>query len=172
MSFSCLASRPEHGYSLSELLVVLSLLAVCLQWALPSWQMWQTKQDIWSVRERLRLDLQSARVQAMQLARPLSLQPTRDCAWHSQAASDWSCGWQLMDPADNRSVQTTVLSQPVSVSFTKNMPLEISAEGDLGQIGERWTVQPRTSQAASAAAQSLCLSGAGRVRAVAGLTCS
>ena len=162
-----------HGWSLSELLVVLALVALGASTALPSWQTWQERQQILAARERLRMDLQVARIQAMQTAQALSLQATRDCAWHSRTATDWSCGWQLIEQASQRALQTTALSYPLQVSFTKSTPLLISAQGHLGQVGDRWTVQSRAGLRGNIPnAQSLCLSGAGRLRVVSGSICS
>ena len=164
---------PAQGWSLSELLVVLSLIALGIHTALPSWQTWQARQQIVSVRERLRMDLQLARVQAMQSAQVLALQATQGCAWTNHQATDWSCGWQLVEPSSQRTLQTTILAHPIQVSFTKTTPLSISAQGDLGQVGDRWTVQSRTDPRSNLQyAQSICLSGAGRVRVVTGIACS
>ena len=168
---SAYASRPlTRGWSLPELLTVLGLVALGMQIALPSWQSWQNRLQTRAVRDQLMLDLQTARVQARQSARALILQATRGCAWHSQAANDWSCGWQLIDAQTQRTLATTPLSHPLQVSFTKSQALEISERGDLGQVGDRWTVQARTPTNASA--QTICLSSAGRLRAVEGSSCS
>jgi Tfp pilus assembly protein FimT len=162
-----------HGWSLSELLVVLALVTLGASTALPPWQTWQERQQILAARERLRMDLQVARIQAMQTAQVLSLRATRDCAWHNRTATDWSCGWQLTEQTSQRALQTTALSYPLQVSFTKSTPLLISAQGHLGQVGDRWTVQSRTGLRGNIPnAQSLCLSGAGRLRVVWGATCS
>jgi Tfp pilus assembly protein FimT len=174
-AFSASSSRNvcERGWTFSELLAVLTLIALGAQAALPSWQVWQERQQARIVRERLRMDVQAARVQAMQAAQALTLQAIRDCPWYSRRATDWSCGWQLIDPLSQRTLQTTALTHPMNVSFTKSLPLDVSARGDVGQVGDRWTVQPRTTTGGlSGIAQSICLSGAGRLRVVAGATCS
>lgn len=159
-----------RGWSLLELLTVLALVATGMQLALPTWQSWQARIHTLAARDRLMMDLQLARVQAKQLAHDLTLQATRDCAWHSQAANDWSCGWQLLDPVAQRTLMVTALSYPLQVRFTKNVPLDINARGDLGQVGDRWTLQARTST--GTIAHAICLSGAGRLRTVASPTCS
>jgi Tfp pilus assembly protein FimT len=163
----------ERGWTFSELLAVLTLVALGAQAALPSWQVWQERQQARIVRERLRMDVQAARVHAMQAAQALVLQAIRDCPWYSRRATDWSCGWQLIDPLSQRQLQTTALTHPMNVSFTKSLPLDISARGDVGQVGDRWTVQSRaTLRNLSGTAQSICLSGAGRMRVVTGASCS
>ena len=173
MFFRHISRLHTHGLSLSELLVVLAIVSLSMHVALPTWQLWQERQQAQLARDRLVMDVQSARTQALYAARNLVLQATQDCPWHSHNATDWSCGWQLIDPQSTSPLQTTALPYPLQVRFTKSTPLIISAHGDLGQVGDRWTVQSRAASTSSTtAAYSLCLSNAGRLRTVASPTCN
>ena len=161
--------RSTHGWSLPELLAVLSLIAIGTQAALPTWYDWQARMQALAVRDQLMMDLQAARVQARQQARALSLQALSDCAWHTPSPTDWSCGWQLVDAHSQRTLFTTPVNQPLQVRFTQSQPLVISERGDLGQVGERWTIQ--AGNAAHTVTHAICLSGAGRLRTVASASC-
>ena len=158
------------GLSLPELLIALALLGLLSTQALPIWQGWSERQQVEATRDQLVMDLQSARVQALQRGQALRLQALSDCPWHSRSGSDWSCGWQLITRDDNGVLLDSHLSTALSVQYTKATPLEISARGEIGQVGERWTLQSRLWPAV--AVQSVCLSSAGRVRWVASATCS
>lgn len=158
------------GWSLPELVAVTALVALSLHAALPSWQGWHTRLHTRSARDQLMMDLQNAREQARQLARPLQLQALRGCAWQSPTATDWSCGWQLIDTQNQRTLNTTSLNHPLQVTFTKSLPLDISERGDLGQVGDRWKVQARSAPGSTTLA--ICLSSAGRVRTLEGNACS
>jgi len=159
-----------RGFSLPELLVALAVLGLLSTQALPVWQGWNERLSVEATRDQLILDLQSARVQALQRAQALRLQALSDCTWRSRNSNDWSCGWQLVTGESGEVLLHSPLSQPLSVTYTKTVPLEISARGELGQVGDRWTVQARA--AVGGAAQSVCLSGGGRVRWVAAASCS
>ena len=164
------ARAAAQGWSLPELLIALAVLGLLSTQALPVWQSWNERLSVEAARDQLIMDLQSARVQALQRAQALRLQALNDCTWRSRNSNDWSCGWQLVTDDGAEVLLHSPLSQPLSVTYTKTVPLEISARGELGQVGDRWTVQART--AASGAAQSVCLSGGGRVRWVAAASCS
>ena len=172
---SCPRRAPPLGWTLPELLTCLGLLGVWLAIALPDWQQWHARSQVQGARELLVMDLQGARIHALQRAQALKLQALTSCAWHSRAATDWSCGWELVTTEGNERLQTTPLHAPLGVTFTKSVALPISASGEVGQVGERWTfLWPRTSGpgAGAAQAQSVCLSAGGRVRWVASPTCS
>lgn len=165
--------HPQRGWNLPELLVVLALVAWGAQAATTSWQRALSRMQALAARDQLMLDLQAARLQARQSARVLLLQARTDCAWRQASASDWSCGWQLVDKLDQTTLRTTPLAQGLQVRYTKSVPLEINERAELGQIGDRWTVQAHSSTSNDAQdAYSICLSGAGRLRAVMGSTCA
>ena len=100
----------------------------------------------------------------MQLAR------LAGCTWASSAESDWSCGWQLLLKADATVLQVAAIDTPLSVTFGKSVPLDISARGDLGTVGERWVIQSRLST--RPLAMTVCINSASRLRWVTGESCS
>lgn len=165
-----MASPPcPHGFSLPELLVALAVLGLLATQALPVWLGWGERLQVEAARDQLIMDLQAARVQALQRGQALRLQALSDCSWRSRNGNDWSCGWQLVAADGGEVLLHSPLSSALSVTYTKTVPLDISARGELGQVGDRWTLQTRTTL--SGAAQSVCLSGGGRVRWVGAATC-
>ena len=115
-------------------------------------------------------DLHAARIRALQRGEALQLTRLQNCAWTTSNHTDWSCGWQLVVKTD----QTVLLSAPqqtaLQITFAKTTPLEISAHGDLGTVGDRWVIQSR--QASFNVANVLCLNSAGRLHWQRGDTCS
>jgi len=168
-------STPLHsprfaaGFSGIELLVCLALLAGLTTMAMPVWTHWRERHHAEAARDLLLMALQLARQQAIALGQALQLQSLAGCGWRSPQANDWSCGWQLIQPSDGTVWQQTAVAQPLSIHFTKNTALEISARGDLGQVGDRWTIQSTLPQVL--VPQSVCLSNGGRLRWVAQASC-
>ena len=163
--------KPTHlGFSLVELTLVLAVLSLVGLLALPSMQRLLERGRAELARDQLLGDLQSARVRALQLGQALRLTRLSDCSWATVAGSDWSCGWQLQLADGSQTLQVTALHTPLSVTYTKTSALAISAQGDLGGVGDRWTVSSRNPSLNVAYA--LCLNNAGRVRVISGTTCS
>lgn len=167
----CLSrQRAAPGFTLLELMVVLALLSGIGWSAQPTLQRWLERGRVELAREQLHNDVQSARVRAMQMGQALRLARLSDCAWASPAGGDWSCGWQLQLADGSQTLQVTALHSPLLLSFTKTTALSISRQGELGTIGERWTLASR--QTHLNVSLSLCLNNSGRIRAVTGATCS
>ena len=162
-----------YGFTLVELLVCLSVSAFLVSFALPSVWRWQERARIDSVRQQLFNDLQLARVRALQWGQRLQLSRLTGCAKSATPASDWSCGWQLSTASgssgSSQVISTTSLDASVQVNFAKNTDFFISAQGDLGSIGDRWTVVSR--YAGVNFSRSLCINSAGRIRWVEVATC-
>jgi type IV fimbrial biogenesis protein FimT len=162
-----------YGFTLVELLVSLSVSAILVGFALPSVWRWQERARIDSVRQQLFNDLQLARVRALQWGQRLQLSRLTGCAKSATPASDWSCGWQLSTASgssgSSQVISTTSLDASVQVNFAKNTDFFISAQGDLGSIGDRWTVVSR--YAGVNFSRSLCINSAGRIRWVEAATC-
>ena len=163
-----------HGFTLVELLVCLSISAVLLGFALPSVWRWHERARIDSVRQQLFNDLQLARVRALQWGQRLQMSRLSGCAKSSTSATDWSCGWQVSQASSSSGIQqvisTTPLDASVQVNFAKSSDFFISAQGDLGTIGDRWTVLSRDT--GLNLSRSLCINSAGRMRWVESATCS
>ena len=159
-----------QGFTLVELLVCLVLLGVISSFAIPSWQRLQERSRIDATRDQLMLDLQAARVRAVQRGEALQLSRLQDCTWTTSSNNDWSCGWQLVIKTDQTVLLTSQLQTPLQVTFTKTTPLDISPRGDLGWVGDHWVIQSR--QTALNLANVLCLNSASRLRWQSGKTCS
>ncbi len=167
----CHAKRvTSRGFSLLELLVCMGLLGAMASFAIPSWQRLQERSRIESARDQLMNDLQTARIRALQRGEALQLTRLNDCTWATTSDTDWSCGWKLVVKADQTALQHTPQPTPLEITFAKNNPLDISARGDLGTVGDRWVIKSR--QAALNVSNVLCLNSAGRLRWQTGETCS
>ena len=160
----------HQGFTLVELLLVLAVLGWVGLLALPSMQRVLERTRAELARDQLHNDLQSARVRALQLGQALRLARLSDCTWATAVGSDWSCGWQLQLADGSQTLQVTPLHTPLWVSYTKTSALTISRQGELGGVGDRWTVGSRNPSLS--VAYSLCLNNTGRIRAVLGATCS
>ena len=160
----------SRGYTLIELLVCLGVLGILGALTVPSWQRLQERSRVEATRDQLINDLQTARVRALQRGEALQLTRLRDCTWASSAGTDWSCGWQLAVKADQTVLQSTQQLAPLQITFAKTDPLDISARGDLGTVGDRWVIKSR--QATFNVSNVLCLSSAVRLRWQTGDTCS
>jgi prepilin-type N-terminal cleavage/methylation domain-containing protein len=163
-------TRTHQGFSLVELMLVLSVLSLVGLFALPNTQRLLERGHAELARDQLMSDVQSARVRALQLGQALRLTRLNDCNWATVAGSDWSCGWQLQLADGTQTLQVTPLHTPLLVSYTKTSALAISAQGDLGGVGDRWTLSSRTP--GLNVAYALCLNNTGRIRGVSGATCS
>ncbi len=163
-----------HGFSLIELVVCLSVLAVLVGLSIPNVWRWQERARIDKVRQQLFYDLQLARLHALQFGQSLQIRRLTGCAPMSASSSDWSCGWQTTTSSDSAGlmhvIRTTPLDATLQVSFAKSTNFFISAQGDLGTIGDRWTFFSRNARINLS--RSLCISSAGRIRTVEAATCS
>ena len=152
------------------MLVCLGVLGVMASFAMPSWQHQQERSRIEAARDQLMNDLQTARVRALQRGEALQLARLLDCTWATSAGADWSCGWQISLKANGQVLRTSAQARAVQISFSKNDPIEINASGDLGQIGDRWTV--KAVPTVLNLSQVVCLNSASRIRWQVGDTCS
>ena len=152
------------------MLVCLGVLGIMASLAITGWQRLQERNRVEATRDQLMNDLQTARIRALQRGEALQLTRLRDCTWATSPNTDWSCGWQLVVKADQTVLQSTQQLAPLQITFAKTDPLDISARGDLGTVGDRWVIKSR--QAAFNISNVLCLSSAGRLRWQAGDTCS
>ena len=160
----------SKGFTLVELLMCLAVLGVMASFAIPSWQRLQERSRVEATRDQLMNDLQTARVRALQRGETLQLTRLRDCTWSTTTDNDWSCGWQLVLKADQSVLQTSQVQTPLQVTFAKTTPLDISARGDLGTVGDRWVIKSR--QSTMNVTNVLCLSSASRLRWQSGESCS
>jgi len=170
LGFFTPSQSPLRGFTVVEMLVCLGVLGVMASFAVPSWQRLQERSRVEATRDQLMNDLQTARVRALQRGEALQLTRLRDCTWATSVGTDWSCGWQLVVKADQTVLKSMQQLAPLQITFAKTDPLDISARGDLGTVGDRWVIKSR--QAAFNVSNVLCLSSAGRLRWQTGDTCS
>ena len=159
-----------RGHSLIELMLCMLLLTVLLCAAAPLWQPLLLRTPITLARDDLLNDVQTARLQALQLGTELTLTRSGNCAWASNDAHDWSCGWQLQRIDNQTVLRSHPLHTPMQVWIAKQASLTIYARGELGTVGTRWQISPLG--ATDAVSYVVCLNSAGRLRWRMGSTCS
>ena len=159
-----------HGFSLIELLVCLGLMAGLTSMASPYWAKLQARVQVDTAREQLLTDLQSARLMALQQGQTLQVARVGGCTWASSAGSDWSCGWQIRIKASGQVLRTSAQPRALLITYSKTDPIDITPLGDLGQIGDRWSIKALPTSLNWS--EVVCLNSASRMRWQMGDTCS
>jgi len=160
----------QQGFTLTELLVCLGLIASLAAFAIPSLQRLQERHRVNAARDQLLNDLHASRTRALQRGEPLQISRLQDCAWATSTDTDWSCGWDIRLKSDQTVLQTSPLHTPLQVRFAKSTPLDISARGDLGTVGDRWVIESRNT--ALGIASTVCLNSTSRLRWQSGESCN
>jgi type IV fimbrial biogenesis protein FimT len=146
---------PQRGFSLLELMVVLSLALALAALALPSFRSLAVRWSLQAEGQALVDDLRFARTQAVTLGQPVSICPSTDgtvCATHA----DWGRGWLVFMDADASRTLTPgkrLLRQHQPASAVQS----ISSNATSARAG--LTYQP--TGAARAAGQTVRLTGRG-----------
>ncbi len=158
-----------QGLSLIELMVCLALLMTFCGLGSLIWQPWITRLQIEATRDQLMHELQTARIQAMQLGSSLKLVRLQGCVWSSQASNDWSCGWQVLRQDTQQMMRSHATQAPMRIQFTGSQEFMIGTSGELGTLGARWNLQalPQSSDVQYV----VCLNSAGRLRSQRGASC-
>ena len=159
----------SSGHSLVEMMLCLSLLAIFAGMATPVWWPMVANTHLELARDALMNDVQTARVQALQLGTPLTLSRLNDCAWAKFDSSDWSCGWQLQRQDTQGILLTHAIHAPLQLLLVNQKEFVISSRGDLGRVGARWSLSHPNSN--SQRQYVVCLSSAGRLRWQSGVSC-
>lgn len=157
------------GVSLVETMVCLAILAVLTSLALPLWRPWVARSEIEITRDTLINDIQTARVQALQLGTRLQMLRLGGCSWGTTDSSDWSCGWQLQRQDTQEVLRIHAIQTPLLMWMAEKKELTISARGFLGNVGARWHL--RTSHASVNTQFVVCLNSANRLRWQTGSAC-
>lgn len=161
---------PSSGFSLIELMLCLAVLAIVTSMAAPVWQPMVARSQLEVARDALMNDIQTARVQALQMGTALKLARMQGCVWSSSDGNDWSCGWLLQRQDTQEVLRTHAIHAPLQLRMANAKELSIGARGELGSIGTRWNVRsPGTSTDLQYV---VCLNSAGRLRWQTGATCS
>jgi type IV fimbrial biogenesis protein FimT len=117
--------RRHAGLTLIEVLVVVALVAILAGLAAPSFTNLFQRYRVDSVREELLASMNLAKSEAIRQGQAMTIQKLASpgaCA----TAGDWSCGWQVLDPAGTAiqgfvvPPQTAVLKSGAQDSFTVN----------------------------------------------------
>jgi type IV fimbrial biogenesis protein FimT len=162
------------GFTLLELITVIALTSVLLAAASPWLQQWLWRLQVEAVVQSWSADLQTARLQAMRSGQALRLQRLSQCHNLPLANGDWRCGWQIQKVNVNNApvVLSHALSGEVLVQMNPALnSLDINASGEAVVGGLRVVVQAKRSPAASLG-RTICINIAGRLRVMAGNTCT
>lgn len=164
------SSLRSKGFSLIELMACLAVLATLASMAAPVWQPLMSRTQLALARDELINEVQTARVQALQLGVALKLIRLNGCAWASADSNDWSCGWQLQRTDTQAVLRTHAIHTPLQLMMANSKEFSIGAHGELGSVGTRWNV--RSHNATSDVQYVVCLNSAGRLRWQSGAACS
>ncbi len=159
----------SSGFSLVELIVCLALLAIFASMAAPVWQPLISRSQLEMARDELMNDVQTARVQALQLGTSLKLVRLNGCAWAASESTDWSCGWQLQRQDTQVVLRTHAIDAPLQLLLANQKEFVIGARGELGSVGTRWNIRHRDMP--TGLQYVVCLNSAGRLRWQAGALC-
>jgi prepilin-type N-terminal cleavage/methylation domain-containing protein len=167
-------SAQLKGFTLLELITVIALTSISLAAASPWLQQWLWRLQVEAVVQSWSADLQTARLQALRSGQALRIQRLSQCQNLPLANGDWRCGWQIQKVSVNNApvVLTNALSGEVLVQMSPAQnSLDINASGETVVGGLRVVVQAKHSPAASLG-RVICLNIAGRLRVMAGNTCT
>ena len=168
------SSAQLRGYTLLELITVIALTSILLGVASPWLQQWLWRMQVEAVVQSWSADLQTARLQALRSGQALRLQRLNHCQSLPLVNGDWRCGWQLHKVDGNNAlvVLNHVLAGEVMVQMSPaHNSLDINAMGEPVAGGLRLVVQAKRSTAASLG-RVICINIAGRLRVLAGNTCT
>lgn len=160
----------SSGFSLIELIVCLAVLAIFTSMAAPVWQPLMTRSQLEVARDELMNDVQTARVQALQIGIALKLVRLHGCAWASAESNDWSCGWRLQRQDTQEVLRTHAIHAPLQLLMANAKELSIGARGELGSVGTRWNLRGHVTS--TELQYVVCLNSAGRLRWQTGAACS
>lgn len=159
----------SKGVSLVETMVCLAILAGLTCMAMPAWQPWVVRSQLDTTRDALINDIQTARVQALQLGTHLKMLRLEGCAWATSDRSDWSCGWQLQRQDTQEVLRVHALQAPLQLWIAQQKELTINARGQLGNVGAGWRLS--AALASNDTQFAICLNSANRLRWQTGPAC-
>ena len=113
-------ARHHAGFTLIEALVVVALVAVLASLAAPSFTNQFQRYRVDTVRDELLASMSLAKSEAIRQGQAITIQklaPGTACA----TAGDWSCGWQVLDPAGT-AIQEFIVPPQTAVSKGGTVP--------------------------------------------------
>lgn len=176
--------RRAAGLTLVEVLVTLSIAALLMSLAVPSFQpvleRWRVKQSVGALTDTLRL----ARSEAIQRGGNVTIQKlANDSAGCTLAATpaDWGCGWQVFFDSDASGSHTTAdallqrVQIPTGITVTHSSgtaAIAVDRWGKMDGLGAKsFVVAPFPDGIASPATRTLCISSGGRIHEKEGAGC-
>ena len=176
-------SRRQTGVTLAELLVVLAIVAILVGLAAPGFGRILMQHRLRSAEEDLRAALHVARSEAIRRGGRVTLRRASDGRCAPSHDSDWRCGWLVFvdddgngrrDPGETL-IQTWPPHRGIEATISVASPstyLSINRWGRFHNLGAfRFALRPEGSTG-QADTRVLCMSSAGRLRALQGAECA
>lgn len=177
------ATHRMRGFSLMEVMVVVSILGILAALAGPSFQplidKWRVQQAI----DNMKTTMYYARSEGIKRGGSIGIQRNASGDGCAQVTStqEWSCGWFVfVDSDDNNKwkegeiiLQTTPALTKVNVIHNGGSTnIKVDRYGKLGSLNAKgFFFNPDSTGVSSPATRSLCMSAGGRIRIVEEIPC-
>jgi type IV fimbrial biogenesis protein FimT len=163
----------KRGFTLTELCVVLAVMAIVATFAMPSFFAWQLRDQVDARARALLSTLSLARAEAIRRGARVTLcriDSARHCLASGKACengvTDWSCGWGVFVDQDGKAVLLRMQAAMMPVSIA-GAATDLSFTPPSGQVigGFRsFDFGPRGTDAYSSARRCVRLAAGGRAR--------
>lgn len=171
------ASRFEtSGFSIIELMVAVSILAVLSSLAGPSFVDAIRRYKINAATDELTANIQLARAEAIRRGFPVLLSRTTGCTNTQIDSNDWSCGWEVVVDTNRNGVknaaeqvlQTYAVPDGYGLMHTGlGAVLVVNVWGQAQGVGQNFVFTPPEGVAGSSTT-TLCITSGGRIRTIKG----
>ena len=173
-----------HGFSLMEVMVVVSILGILAALAAPSFQplidKWRVQQTI----ESMKSTIYYARSEAIKRGGNIGIQKNAqgtDGCQQANTKEEWGCGWFVFVDTDGNNkrkadeviLQTTPAPTNINVMHKGGgANISVNRYGKLGSLNAKGFVfNPDSTGVSSPATRSLCMSSGGRIRITEKIPC-
>jgi type IV fimbrial biogenesis protein FimT len=163
----------KRGFTMTELCVVLAVMAIVAKFAMPSFFAWQLRDQVDARARALLSTLSLARAEAIRRGARVTLcriDSARHCLTSGKACengvTDWSCGWGVFVDQDGKAVLLRMQAAMMPVSIA-GAATDLSFTPPSGQVigGFRsFDFGPRGTDAYSSARRCVRLAAGGRAR--------